>query len=179
MQLSDPVTSIRGIGDKTAESFGKLNIHTVEDLIGTYPRRYLGYGRPVEIRTAPELERITIMATVSTYVKVNKGPRYVLTTLSADDGTGSVEIVWFNSPYLRSTFHKGDTYCFTGMGDAERSSAGLSADCRSHEQSAPEGNTGGATADRRTSRSACTRSSCQIRIAYQRTGGNGHPFSEG
>ncbi len=115
MQLSDPVTSIRGIGDKTAGSFGKLNIHTVEDLIGTYPRRYLGYGRPVEIRTAPELERITIMATVSTYVKVNKGPRYVLTTLSADDGTGSVEIVWFNSPYLRSTFHKGDTYCFTGM----------------------------------------------------------------
>ena len=115
MQLSDPVTAIRGIGDKTADSFRKLNILTVGDLVETYPRRYLGYSAPVKIAQAPELERVTISATVSTYVKVHKGPRYVLTTLSAEDGTGSVEMVWFNSPYLRSTFHKGDTFCFTGM----------------------------------------------------------------
>ena len=115
MQLTDPVTAIRGIGDKTADSFRKLNIQTVGDLVNTYPRRYLGYHAPVPVRSAPEMERVTISATISTYVKVHKGPRYVLTTLSAEDGTGSVEMVWFNSPYLRNTFHKGETYCFTGM----------------------------------------------------------------
>ena len=115
MQLSDPVTSIKGIGEKTALAFGKLNIQTVQDLIRTYPRRYLGYETPVSIADAPEMERVTIQGTVCTYVKVQKGPRYVITTLSVEDGSGSVEMVWFNSPYLRSTFHKGDTYCFTGV----------------------------------------------------------------
>ncbi len=115
MQLTDPVTSIRGIGEKTALSFRKLNIQTVKDLIDTYPRRYLGYSAPVPIAEAPEMERVTIQAVVCTYVKVQKGPRYTITTLSAEDGSGSVELVWFNSPYLRSTFHKGDTFCFTGV----------------------------------------------------------------
>ena len=115
MLLTDPVTAIRGIGDKTAESFRKLNIQTVGDLIETYPRRYLGYSDPVPVQTAPEMERVTVQATVCTYVKVTKGPRYTLTTLSAEDGSGSVEMVWFNSPYLKNAFHKGETYCFTGM----------------------------------------------------------------
>ncbi len=115
MQLKDPVTSIRGVGDKTAEAFRKLNISTVEDLIRLYPRRYLGYSEPLPIRQAPEMERVTIMAEICTYVKTYKGPRYVITSLSAQDATGSIELVWFNCPYLRNTFHKGETYCFVGL----------------------------------------------------------------
>ena len=115
MRLSDPVTKIRGVGDKTATAFRKLKIETVQDLIRLYPRRYLGYQTPVPIRDAPELERCTIQATICTAIKVNKGPRYVIVTASAQDATGSVELVWFNMPFLGSVLRKGETYCFTGL----------------------------------------------------------------
>ena len=115
MRLTDPVTEIRGVGEKTAAAFRKLKIETVQDLIGLYPRRYLGYQEPVPIRDAPELERITIRATICTAVKVNQGPRYKVISVSAQDSTGSVELVWFNMLYIRNVFRKGETFCFTGM----------------------------------------------------------------
>ena len=115
MHLNDPVTEIRGVGEKTAAAFRKLKINTVQDLIGLYPRRYLGYQAPVPIRDAPELERITIQAVICTAVKVNAGPRYKVISVSAQDATGSVELVWFNMLYIRNVFRKGETYCFTGM----------------------------------------------------------------
>ena len=92
MRLTDPVTEIRGVGDKTAAAFRKLKIETVQDLIELYPRRYLGYQAPVPVRSAPMLERCTIQATICTAVKVNKGPRFTVVTAGAQDATGSVEL---------------------------------------------------------------------------------------
>ena len=115
MELQDSVTVIRGIGEKTAESLGKLNIYTVQDLLSHYPRRYVGYDEPTPIAEAAEYDRVTIRGTVCTDIKVNQGPRYHVTTLSVRDATGSVKLVWFNSPYIRNVFHKGDTYFFVGM----------------------------------------------------------------
>ena len=40
MQLSDPITAISGIGEKTAAYYHKLNINTIHDLITHYPRDY-------------------------------------------------------------------------------------------------------------------------------------------
>ena len=115
MRLTDPVTEIRGVGDKTAAAFRKLKIETVQDLIELYPRRYLGYQAPVPVRSAPMLERCTIQATICTAVKVNKGPRFTVVTAGAQDATGSVELIWFNMPFLGNVLRKGETYCFTGL----------------------------------------------------------------
>ena len=35
-----PVNRIKGVGEKTAALFGRINVFTVEDLIGHYPRDY-------------------------------------------------------------------------------------------------------------------------------------------
>ncbi|MCR4839616.1 MAG: ATP-dependent DNA helicase RecG [Eubacterium sp.] len=115
MRLTDPVTEIRGVGGKTAAAFRKLKIETVQDLIELYPRRYLGYQAPVPVRSAPMLERCTIQATICTAVKVNKGPRFTVVTAGAQDATGSVELIWFNMPFLGNVLRKGETYCFTGL----------------------------------------------------------------
>ena len=49
MRLSDPVTAIRGVGEKTAELMRKLGIETVEELLHAYPRNYDRYEPPVRI----------------------------------------------------------------------------------------------------------------------------------
>ena len=49
-----PVNRIKGVGEKTAALFGKINVYTVDDLIRHYPRDYETYGAPVSIReTSP------------------------------------------------------------------------------------------------------------------------------
>ena len=115
MKLQDPVTAIRGIGEKTADSLRKLNIETVQDLLSYYPRRYVGYEKPVPISEASDFERVTIQGTVCTEVKTHQGPRYVITTLSVRDASGSVKLVWYNSPYIRNILRKGETFCFVGI----------------------------------------------------------------
>ena len=40
MRLTDEITSIKGIGDKTAGLFHKLNIYHVKDLLLHFPRDY-------------------------------------------------------------------------------------------------------------------------------------------
>jgi len=44
-----PITTLKGIGEKTAALFGKLNITTVDDLLWFYPRAYEAYDAPVYV----------------------------------------------------------------------------------------------------------------------------------
>lgn len=39
----EPVTSLKGIGEKTGGLFRRLGVETVEDLIHNYPRAYDAY----------------------------------------------------------------------------------------------------------------------------------------
>ena len=39
-RLSDPVTILKGVGPARAKQFENLNIRTLEDLIGHFPRGY-------------------------------------------------------------------------------------------------------------------------------------------
>lgn len=114
MQLTDSITSIKGIGEKTAEHFNRLGIYSVEDLILTYPRNYLTYEEPVPVAEAEEGVRTAVFLKIVSYVEVKKVRTLTLTTLSARDDSGSVRITWFNSPFLRNVFRKGDSFVFVG-----------------------------------------------------------------
>ena len=49
MVIGDSVTAVKGVGEKTAESFSRLGIFTVEDLVNYYPRSYVNYSSPKDI----------------------------------------------------------------------------------------------------------------------------------
>lgn len=114
MKLSDSITSIKGIGDKTSDAFSRLGIVTIDDLLHTYPRNYLTYKEPVFIKAASIGERQAICAVISSYVEVRKVHSLSLTTITVRDATGTLKITWFNSPFLRNVLHRGDTYVFVG-----------------------------------------------------------------
>ena len=74
MRLSDPVTAIRGVGEKTAELMRKLGIETVEELLHAYPRkmcirdRYYTDGKEVRVhictmRLGEDVEVVPIFTT--------------------------------------------------------------------------------------------------------------------
>lgn len=113
-ELKDPVTNIKGIGEKTAALFRKLGIETVEDLIYDFPRDYKIYSGPVPVRDIAEGDRVAVFCTIVTRTSVYRGGRYVMVSVSGSDATGTLRLVWYNMPFLRGVFHKGDRYVFVG-----------------------------------------------------------------
>lgn len=114
MRFDDELTTIKGIGEKTAAAFKKIKVNNVRDLIYTFPRNYLSYDEVVDISTAKVGERVAIKAVISTYVDVRTVRNLKITNITVKDVTGSLKITWFNSPFLKNVLHKGDTYVFVG-----------------------------------------------------------------
>ena len=114
MNINDRIDSLKGIGPKTAVLFDKLKVHTIDDLLRLYPRTYLSYDEPVDIKEAEIGTRVTIKATIQSYVDVKKIRNLKLVTCMVKDGTGAVKLTWFNSPFLKQVFHIGQTYYFVG-----------------------------------------------------------------
>ncbi|MGN0154583.1 MAG: ATP-dependent DNA helicase RecG [Lachnospiraceae bacterium] len=114
MNIHDTIDSLKGVGPKTAALFGKLKVHTIEDLIKLYPRTYLSYDEPVDIQDAEIGNRVTIRASVQSYVDVKKVRSLTLVTCMVKDGTGTVKLTWYNSPFLKQVFHIGQTFIFVG-----------------------------------------------------------------
>ena len=46
MSNSEPVSSLKGIGEKTGKLFEKLGVITIDDLLSYYPRAYDTYEPP-------------------------------------------------------------------------------------------------------------------------------------
>ncbi len=114
MDYKSSIDSIKGVGEKTAKLYHKLHIENVGDLIRYYPRDYLSYDDPISVDKASVGVRTALYLEISSYVTTEKRGRYIITTLTAADRTGSVNIVWFNSPYLRNVLKKGERYVFVG-----------------------------------------------------------------
>jgi len=114
MELSSPVTEVKGVGDELAKKLAVLGVKTVGQLIDYLPRRYEDYSDVVSIRdTQPG--PVTIKATVkqATGRYVRRGMH--LTEAVVSDKTGSVRIVWFNQPYRANGLKKGAEYYFSGL----------------------------------------------------------------
>ena len=108
------VDSLKGIGEKTGKLFNKLGIHTIDDLLEYYPRAYDAYDAPVPIG---QLKPDTIMTVEGLLYKTADVKRYshiqvVTTTLK--DATGSLQLTWYNMPYLHATLKAGVRAVFRG-----------------------------------------------------------------
>ena len=113
--LSTRVLELNGIGKSRAEKLEKLGIRTLRDLIYYFPRAYENRG---DVRTLgmydtdmPHSYVLTVASEVHS-VMVKKG--MTLSKFRAFDDSGSCEVVFFNSPFVKDVFHVGSTFRFYG-----------------------------------------------------------------
>lgn len=99
--LQDPVSTIRGVGLKTAEALTTLGIQTVEDLLTYFPSRYDDFA-PTNLETAKDKQKVTIHGTiVSEPVMSRFGYRRTRLGFRVMVGHVVVQVVYFNQPYLK------------------------------------------------------------------------------
>ena len=115
MQLTDSITAINGIGEKTAALYHKLNIYTVHDLIIHYPRDYEEWRDIVNIGELKVNQVHAIRATVisapqTLHVRRNMS----VTTVRVRDNSGACDITYYNMPYIKNTLQTGKQYIFRG-----------------------------------------------------------------
>ncbi len=109
-----PITSLKGVGEKTGRLFEKLGVHTVGELLEYYPRGYDAYEPPVSIG---ELRPDAIAAVEGLLKKdgdVRRFSRVAVTVAELSDGTGSLQLTWYNMPFLRTTLRAGSRFVFRG-----------------------------------------------------------------
>ncbi len=101
--LDSPITVIRGITPTVAGRFARLNVRTIRDLLGLFPRRYVDYSQTKPIAQLLEGEEQTVIGTVWQAKVATLGSRRG-TEATIGDETGTIRAVWFNQPYLAKTF---------------------------------------------------------------------------
>ncbi len=112
--LQSPVTALPRVGDKMEEKLQKLGIHTVADMLFTFPRRYDDYSRMRTLNHLVPGETVTVIAAVRSVAKrQGRGGRpYLLVTM--DDGTGLLQVAFFGQPWLQRQFKRGSQIVLSG-----------------------------------------------------------------
>lgn len=115
MDLRESVTLLKGVGPKKAEALKKLGISTMEDLVFFLPRSYEDRRNRVDISDAAEDQNSVVTGEVKLVVNDRyRGGRKQMLRLLVEDGTGSMEVVFFNAKYLQHSFRTGRKYTFFG-----------------------------------------------------------------
>lgn len=109
-----PISSLKGIGAKTAELYYKLGIETVEELLTYYPRDYDVFKEPVAAGAVSEggMYAVEGMVIRTPDRKAVRNLQIISTTIR--DESGSLVLTWYNMPFLVKSLRPGSRYVFRG-----------------------------------------------------------------
>ncbi len=115
--LDASVTRLQNVGPAFAKKLQRLNIYTVGDLLYHYPRRYDDYSKLKTISQLMYGEEVTLLLTVGeTKTREARGNLTITNVLLADP-TGTIQVTFFNQPYLQQQFKSGRRIVISGTVD--------------------------------------------------------------
>lgn len=109
MNLQDKVTNLKGIGPKSAVSLEKLGIEVLEDFLYHFPRTYQDRRSVTRIFDLLEGENALVKGVLKNVTKGGYGRRSFIRAY-IEDGSGVLEVVFFNAPYLLRSLKVGAMY---------------------------------------------------------------------
>jgi ATP-dependent DNA helicase RecG len=114
------VKRVHGIGDRRSDVLKQVGIHTVADLFGFLPYRYLDRSTETPIAELPLDQEVTAVGeVVATRLVPGRRPRFVATV---KDETTKLDCVWFAGyKYVKDAFQIGDWVSVGGKVTAFRS----------------------------------------------------------
>jgi len=112
-QLTDEVQYLKGVGPARSQDFAHLGVHTVLDLLYTFPRRLsdrTNFTTVVEARQSVGTEvalRVRVLDARQRRIRRGK-----LVTVLFEDDTGTLEAIWFNADWVLDQFHGQEVLLF-------------------------------------------------------------------
>lgn len=124
MKMTDSVQYIKGVGPKKKAELNKLGIATVYDLLTYFPRTYEDQSVLTHIADLHAGETATVAGTIVNLHEQSGRRGLSILTAFLNDGTGILQVTWFNQKYLKNKLKTGrrvfvsgkPTYAFGGQG---------------------------------------------------------------
>lgn len=116
MNQDSAITAIKGIGEKTKESFEKMGVYTVGDILLHFPRTYVQYpaAEAIDEITSLSQECHAIAAKVSQTPVVKSGRRMQMTFLTIGSLGHKIQLIWYHMPYIKNSLTRGKYFVFYG-----------------------------------------------------------------
>jgi ATP-dependent DNA helicase RecG len=115
-----PVGELKNVGPKRGEALFDLGIETVFDLLTHYPRRYVDRTRQVAVAEMALGEEALILAEVRRVQSRRTRHGRALVELEVDDGTGALQVSFFNQAWRAKQLSVGTEALFFGKLDSFR-----------------------------------------------------------
>lgn len=117
MQPGDDIVYLKGVGPSRAKVLAaEAGIHTCGDLLQYFPFRHIDRSQQSTIASLhDENQYVVLQGTVSNMQTASNGPRRERLTVDFSDGTGSLQLVWFQgTKWVRDKLKPGVKYTVMG-----------------------------------------------------------------
>lgn len=115
LTLDSPIQDVYLVGPRQAAKLARLDIYTVRDLLFHFPRLHVDRRQITMLAEAQLQEEQSFRGTIDTITNIKSfRRRRALTKATFTDKTGSIEVVWYNQPYLSTTLKPGDEVVLSG-----------------------------------------------------------------
>ncbi len=115
MKLEEDIQYLKGIGPKKAELLKKMGIHTVYDLLTWYPRAYEDQSSLTAMADLRVGEKASVSGVIMNLAEKQAGRRNMrILNAMVSDGTGFLQVTWFNQKYLKQRLNVGTRIFLTG-----------------------------------------------------------------
>ncbi|MDP2918255.1 MAG: ATP-dependent DNA helicase RecG [bacterium] len=115
LSLASPLSTLYGAGPVKIKALKKLGLKNCEDLIFYFPFRYNDFSKIVAIGDLTPNEIVTVLGEIQK-IQTYRTPRQrmMITEATIADKTGSLDLIWFNQPYLENTLKPGQKIYASG-----------------------------------------------------------------
>jgi ATP-dependent DNA helicase RecG len=98
--LDSPLTVLSGVGPTQSKRLARLGLHNIREMLYFFPRRYDDFSLLKTISQLEYGEEVTIMGVVADVDTRRTRSGKIITTATIEDGSGAIQVSWFNRPYL-------------------------------------------------------------------------------
>jgi ATP-dependent DNA helicase RecG len=115
--LDAPVTVLPGVGRNHARTLGRLDLHTIRDMLYYFPRRYDDYSLMKPINRLNYGDQVTVIGTIKSYkLRPTKSGKSLVEAI-VSDGSAAVRLNWFNQPHMAKRLREGAQVSLSGKVD--------------------------------------------------------------
>jgi ATP-dependent DNA helicase RecG len=114
-RLANRRTGVQTKGPPAAEVLRGIDLETVDDLLHHYPRRYIDRSKVARIRELRVGQYATVIARVRRVQKRLTRQRRSMVTVTIADGSGYLDLTFFNQPWTATTYREGHELAVSGV----------------------------------------------------------------
>jgi ATP-dependent DNA helicase RecG len=112
--MEEKIENLKYLKKREITRLKKLGIETIEDCFYYFPNRYEDFSKISKISEAEVGVPVTIQGKIESVKNLFLKGGKILTEIEVSDSTSKLKAIFYNQPFLKNVFKKGDFFSFSG-----------------------------------------------------------------